>query len=84
MSYNSTHAEYLSVCGEERDSPAMLILAGVAFRDAGVLVLLLLLGVTPLMEKKTLDRNQLHALFVVQCTLGGVLPYLAQALGNGP
>lgn len=29
-------------------SPAMLILAGVAFRDAGVLVRLLLLGVMPL------------------------------------
>lgn len=32
---------------KSRDSPAILILAGVAFSDAGVLVLLLLLGVTP-------------------------------------
>lgn len=36
------------MCGGERDSPAMLMLAGVAFRDAGVLVRLLLLGVMPL------------------------------------
>lgn len=31
-----------------KPSPAMLMLAGVAFRDAGVLVRLLLLGVMPL------------------------------------
>ena len=33
--------------GGERDAPAILILAGVALRDAGVLVRLLLLGVMP-------------------------------------
>lgn len=37
----------------ENSSPAMLILAGVAFRDAGVLVRLLLLGVMPLRVKRT-------------------------------
>lgn len=35
----------------------MLILAGVAFRDAGVLVRLLLLGVTPLIEEKMFDSD---------------------------
>lgn len=33
-------------------SPAMLILAGVAFRDAGVLVRLLLLGVMPSRDER--------------------------------
>lgn len=36
------------VQGAKPPSPAMLMLAGVAFRDAGVLVRLLLLGVMPL------------------------------------
>lgn len=33
---------------KELHSPAMFILAGVAFSDAGVLVRLLLVGVTPM------------------------------------
>ncbi len=56
MYYSSTRAEYVDLC--ERDSPAMLILAGVAFRDAGVLVRLLLLGVMPLTGEKMLNNNQ--------------------------
>lgn len=35
----------------------MLILAGVAFRDAGVLVLLLLVGVMPLTGEKIFNYN---------------------------
>lgn len=40
----------------------MLILAGVAFRDAGVLVRLLLLGVMPLTGEKMLDNNSQYIL----------------------
>lgn len=49
----------MSTCarGGEQDLPAMLILAGVAFREAGVLVRLLLLGVMPLTEENCLDNN---------------------------
>lgn len=38
-------------CDAELDPPAMLMLAGVALREAGVRVRLLLLGVTPRDEK---------------------------------
>lgn len=43
--------------GREKDLPAMLILAGVAFREAGVLVRLLLVGVMPLTVEKVLDND---------------------------
>lgn len=66
----------------------MLILAGVAFRDAGVLVRLLLLGVMPLDAKKGLKTIHCIPLSVswsmLSSRLGAYSTYLAQALGNGP
>lgn len=47
----------------------MLILAGVAFRDAGVLVRLLLLGVMPLAGEKMLDNNLQYVSTVVIYTV---------------
>lgn len=43
-------------CDAELDPPAMLMLAGVAFREAGVRVRLLLLGVTPGKSKEFILR----------------------------
>lgn len=43
-------------CDAELDLPAMLMLAGVALRDAGVRVRLLLLGVTPREEKRNYNE----------------------------
>lgn len=57
------------MCVEENHSPAMLILAGVAFRDAGVLVRLLLLGVMPLAGEKMLDNNLQYVSTVVIYTV---------------
>lgn len=49
----STPRKKESVFEGKNTSPAMLILAGVAFSDAGVLVRLLLLGVMPLRVERS-------------------------------
>lgn len=73
---------WLPECRKEQDSPAMLMLAGVAFREAGVRVRLLLLGVMPLKGQKSLDHN--HNILTNVTLKCIVLQYLVQALGNGP
>lgn len=47
----------------------MLIFAGVAFRDAGVLVRLLLLGVMPLTEEKMSENHSLYISAAVRYTI---------------
>lgn len=49
----STPLKQEHVSEGKNTTPAMLMLAGVAFRDAGVLVRLLLLGVMPLRDEKS-------------------------------
>lgn len=61
----------------------MLMLAGVAFRDAGVLVRLLLLGVMPLGAKRSCFTASATAASEVTYATSYIL-YLAQAHGNGP
>lgn len=56
----STPLKKENVFEEKNTSPAMLIFAGVAFRDAGVLVRLLLLGVMPL----RVERSYFIALYI--------------------
>lgn len=62
----------------------MLILAGVAFRDAGVLVLLLLVGVIPLKGEKMSDLCGAFngSMRLLEWKL--LLQYLAPAPDSGP
>lgn len=60
LKYSQPHCKKKNVFEGKTASPAMLILAGVAFRDAGVLVRLLLLGVMPL----RVERSYYIALYI--------------------
>lgn len=60
----------------------MLILAGVAFRDAGVLVRLLLLGVMPLTDEKMLENHPQYIPAVVRYTITNRYTVLIPGTGS--